>query len=654
MNATKNRWWGLLAMTAAVTGVIFTGAAAQGENLLTNPGFEAPYAFIQDDAVRQVAQGWSAWYMPAPAGAPVSQLVQPEYYAASDVENVLGVARIRSGADAQHLASFYATFEGGVFQTVFGVTPGQDYAFSAYSYAWSSSLENVDLSEQGSAVFVQVGIDPLAGVDPSAASVVWSEAGPATLDAYTQHSVTAAAQGDSLTAFIRVLTETPVKNTAVFLDDAQLAAAVDSAAVIPDATTEAEATDESVVVAEPTEDVIVAEPTEESAEVVVVPEASPESEVTAGPDATEAVVVPAETEAVIAPTQEIAPTVTEVATEAVAIEVTEVATEEVSAEATEAATDIPQVTPAEATPVSTEIVLPEVTSETTADAPVFEATAEAVVVQPTTDAPVFEATAEAVAAQPTADFFPTQEFFEPSAVPSETAVPTQTAIPTETLVPTASNTPSPVPTLDLTAYPGRFFYTVQAGDNVGRIAQVFNTSVEAILAANGLTVESIIYVNQQLTIPVNLPFVQPTDVLLVTPTPTVDPAAPTAPPPTPVPPTTGTYRVGYGENLTYIAFRFGTTVRALARLNNISNPNLIYPGQLLIVPVNQGAAVPTPITITELQGQAAQEPTTYRVQRGDNLYNIALRFNIPLASLIQSNGILNANRIYVGQVLIIP
>jgi LysM repeat protein len=250
-------------------------------------------------------------------------------------------------------------------------------------------------------------------------------------------------------------------------------------------------------------------------------------------------------------------------------------------------------------------------------------------------------------AAPTLDF-PTQEFFEPTAEPTATSVPTETPVPTVTL------TPSPMPTLDLTAYPGRFFYTVQAGDNVARIAQVFGTSIEAILVANDLTVESIIYVNQQLVIPVNLPFVQPTEIILVTPSPTVDPNAPTAVPPTTAPPTTTTYRVGYGENLTYIAARFGTNVRTLARLNNISNPNLIYPGQQLIVPLNQGAAVPTPIAITELQGQAAQEPVTYRVQRGDNLYNIALRFNVTLADLIQSNGILNANRIYVGQVLIIP
>jgi len=45
---------------------------------------------------------------------------------------------------------------------------------------------------------------------------------------------------------------------------------------------------------------------------------------------------------------------------------------------------------------------------------------------------------------------------------------------------------------------------------------------------------------------------------------------------------------------------------------------------------------------------------TYRVQTGDNLYNIALRFNVPLNRLIQANGILDANRLYLGQVLIIP
>lgn len=43
------------------------------------------------------------------------------------------------------------------------------------------------------------------------------------------------------------------------------------------------------------------------------------------------------------------------------------------------------------------------------------------------------------------------------------------------------------------------------------------------------------------------------------------------------------YIVQSGDNLTKIANRYGTTVNQLASWNNISNPNLIYPGQKLRV-----------------------------------------------------------------------
>jgi LysM repeat protein len=42
--------------------------------------------------------------------------------------------------------------------------------------------------------------------------------------------------------------------------------------------------------------------------------------------------------------------------------------------------------------------------------------------------------------------------------------------------------------------------------------------------------------------------------------------------------------VQYGETLTSIASRYGTTVWTLAVLNNLANPNLIYAGQYLLVP----------------------------------------------------------------------
>ncbi len=44
----------------------------------------------------------------------------------------------------------------------------------------------------------------------------------------------------------------------------------------------------------------------------------------------------------------------------------------------------------------------------------------------------------------------------------------------------------------------------------------------------------------------------------------------------------------------------------------------------------------------------------YVVQPGDNLFRIALRFEVSLQALAAANGITNINRIFVGQVLVIP
>jgi LysM repeat protein len=59
-----------------------------------------------------------------------------------------------------------------------------------------------------------------------------------------------------------------------------------------------------------------------------------------------------------------------------------------------------------------------------------------------------------------------------------------------------------------------------------------------------------------------------------------------APPPPPGPPPGGacSYHVRRGDTLANIAWRYGTSVSALARLNGLRNPNLIYAGQWLRVP----------------------------------------------------------------------
>ena len=98
-------------------------------------------------------------------------------------------------------------------------------------------------------------------------------------------------------------------------------------------------------------------------------------------------------------------------------------------------------------------------------------------------------------------------------------------------------------------------------------------------------------------------------------------------------PTIKTYTVAAGDNLSSIASRFGTTVAEICRLNNISNPNLIYPGQVL-----------------KLEG-AADNPVYYTVKAGDNLSSIAAGYDTTWQAITALNGLSNPDLIYAGQSL---
>jgi LysM repeat protein len=121
-------------------------------------------------------------------------------------------------------------------------------------------------------------------------------------------------------------------------------------------------------------------------------------------------------------------------------------------------------------------------------------------------------------------------------------------------------------------------YTVQPGDTLFRIALRFGVTVQAIAQANHIVNPDLIYVGQVLTIPTGGG--------------TPPPPGP-APTPTPPPPGGQTlYTVQPGDTLFRIALRFGVTVQAIAQANNIGNLNLIYVGQVLIIPTGGGSPPP--------------------------------------------------------------
>lgn len=99
-------------------------------------------------------------------------------------------------------------------------------------------------------------------------------------------------------------------------------------------------------------------------------------------------------------------------------------------------------------------------------------------------------------------------------------------------------------------------------------------------------------------------------------------------------PAQATYTVRSGDTLSSIASKFGTSYQALASLNGISNPNLIYVGQVLRV-----------------NGSANAGSVYYTVRAGDNLSSIASRYGTSYQSIAALNGLANPNLIYAGQTL---
>lgn len=179
-----------------------------------------------------------------------------------------------------------------------------------------------------------------------------------------------------------------------------------------------------------------------------------------------------------------------------------------------------------------------------------------------------------------------------------------------------ANIPYIPPTTDIV----EVYYTVKRGDTLYSIASQFSTTVQKLKSLNNLTSNNL----------------QIGQVLLVT---------------EKTYPDVSTYTVEKGDTLYGIANKFSTTVQAIKKINNLTT-NTLLPGQQIYIPT---PSTPTPTPPTN--PPVPQEPETpyliYTIQRGDSLWKISQKYDIPVNDIIAFNNLSSVN-LQIGDELRIP
>lgn len=99
------------------------------------------------------------------------------------------------------------------------------------------------------------------------------------------------------------------------------------------------------------------------------------------------------------------------------------------------------------------------------------------------------------------------------------------------------------------------------------------------------------------------------------------------------------HKVKRGDSLSSIALKYGTTIAALKRENNLRRDTVML-GQRLKIPQTAARA-------------NASVPSVHVVKRGDSLSKISARYNVTINALKRFNG-LQKNTVYLGQKIKIP
>ena len=177
-------------------------------------------------------------------------------------------------------------------------------------------------------------------------------------------------------------------------------------------------------------------------------------------------------------------------------------------------------------------------------------------------------------------------------------------------------------------------YRVRWGDTLSGIAARFGLSIWALARFNDIQPGGILRVGE----PLRLPGAEQPLALLAANT----GSGPGLP---------GSYRVQPGDTLSGIAAHYGVSVWALARLNGIQADGILRVGDRLRLPaVGQPAA----LLADDTGATPGLRTAFYRVQPGDTLSGIAVRYGVSVWALARLNGIQADDILRVGERLRLP
>lgn len=166
--------------------------------------------------------------------------------------------------------------------------------------------------------------------------------------------------------------------------------------------------------------------------------------------------------------------------------------------------------------------------------------------------------------------------------------------------------------------------TVRSGDTLSDIADRYGVSVGSLMRLNGLRNSNHVEAGQRLRVP----------------GPRVTAGA-------------GRHTVARGESLSTIASRYRVSERDLITLNHLRDANHVEVGQRLRLPSNAVLPQPKAAKTKPVPVNPVPNASSHTIARGQTLTQIAKAYEVPVASLVDINGLTDPNKVKVGTKLLL-